>query len=71
MLTSCQLVALIDAYYHDGKICLLQEYCDGGSLEDAFKSAKLLGGGGSTLPLGPIVLQVINGLGDLTWLDLT
>jgi len=57
------LVALIDAYYHDGKICLLQEYCDGGSLEDAFASAQLIGGGGSTLPLGPIVLQVLNGLG--------
>ena len=45
------------------KISLLQEYCDGGSLEDAFKSDKDTGSWGMPLPLGPIALQVLNGLG--------
>ena len=56
---SDHLVALIDAYFVDGKIGILMEFCDGGSLADAFAHAKR---GVSGLPLGEITMQMCRGL---------
>lgn len=52
------LVGLIDAYFVDDKICILMEFCDGGSLEQAFQHAADVKG----LPLGPIALQMSLGM---------
>lgn len=63
------IVRLVDGYFHDGKIAMLMEYCDGGSLEDQLKLAKERAGGGgsdgvsaSGLPLGPLALQILHGV---------
>jgi len=53
------LVNLMDAFFVDGKICILMEFCDGGSLEDAFDTART---GVKGLPLGPIAMQIGYGL---------
>ena len=53
------LVGLIDAYFVEGKIGILIEYCDAGSLADAYGDAR---SGVNGLPLGPIVLQMCHGL---------
>ena len=55
------LVKLVDGYFDDGKILMLMEYCDGGSLEDAFKAVATIKGT-PPLPLGPIIVQMLQGL---------
>ena len=57
-----QLVATLDAFYVDGKIHILLEYMDGGSLVDVFASANRGLPGLPALPLGPIAIQMLSGL---------
>ena len=57
-----QLVATLDAFYVDGKIHILLEYMDGGSLVDVFASANRCLPGLPGLPLGPIAIQMLSGL---------
>ena len=56
------LVATIDAYYVDGKIGILMEYMDGGSLVEALASSRRQLPGLPALPLGPISMQMLAGL---------
>jgi len=53
------LVGLIDAYFVNDKICILMEFCDGGSLADAFEHARA---GVKGFPIGPVVVQMCHGL---------
>jgi serine/threonine protein kinase len=53
------LVALVDAYYDEGKICILMEYCDGGSLVEQLQFKRA---GVRNFPLGPVTLQILQGL---------
>ena len=57
--TNEHLVGLIDAYFVEGKIGILMEYCDAGSLADAYGDARA---GVKGLPIGQIVLQICQGL---------
>ena len=52
------LVSLIDAFFVNGQICILMEFCDGGSLEEAFQHAAHVKG----LPLGAIAVQMSQGM---------
>ena len=54
------LVRFVDAYFFEGQICLLMEFCDGGSLEDMLKA--VAEGGAPPMPLGPVTLQICHGL---------
>ena len=58
------LVSLKDAYFVDGKICILMEFCDGGSLADAFEHARANPPSNPSkgLPLGALILQLCHGL---------
>ena len=52
------LVGLLNAFFIDGKICILMEYCDGGSLDDALRNAKSVTG----LPLAEVFGQLCLGM---------
>ncbi len=57
---SDHLVRFIDAYFHNGAIHVLMEFCDGGSLEDLL--AEKVAERAPNFPLGAITLQILNGL---------
>ena len=56
------LVATLDAYFIDGKIGILMEYMDGGSLVEALAAAQRKLPGLPPLPLGPVAIQMLTGL---------
>ena len=53
------LVRFVDAFFDDGKISILMEFADGGSLDDVIKAS---GGGVPAAPLGMITCQMLHGL---------
>ena len=53
------LVRFVDAFFDDGKISILMEFADGGSLDDVIKAS---GGGVPAGPLGMITCQMLHGL---------
>ena len=53
------LVRFLDAFFHDGKICIAMEFCDAGSYQDIIKASA---GGVATEALGAITLQMLRGV---------
>ena len=58
---TAHVVKMVDAYFVDGKLSVLMEFCDGGSLEDAFKAARALPTA-RALPIDAIAAQMLGGL---------
>lgn len=55
------VVQLIDAFFDDGKLSVLMEYCEGGSLQDALKAVGTISGV-KPLPIDAVTVQILRGL---------